>query len=152
MTDPATHPAPWLNADPVASALALNATFVDNLHEVMGMRFDAIEPGRAVARLTVQRRLFAGNGYLHAATLVALADTAAGFGCLGSLPDGATGFTTVELKTNYLGTVSEGDIVASAALVHGGRSTQVWDATVSAETGGRPLALFRCTQLLLYPR
>lgn len=149
---PIPSPAPWLDADPVASANALNATFVDNLHEMLGMSFDTVGPRHAVARLTVQRRLFAGNGYLHAATLVALADTAAGFGCLASLPEGASGFTTVELKANYLGTVSEGDIVATATLAHGGRSTQVWDATVSAETTGRQLALFRCTQLVLYPR
>ena len=62
------------------------------------------------------------------------------------------GFTTVELKSNLLGTKRAGVIGCEARLVHGGRTTQVWDATVTDAEGGRPLALFRCTQLVLYPR
>lgn len=89
-------------------------------------------------------------GFLHAATVVALADTACGYGCLATLPEGATSFTTIELKTNYLGTARDGVIRAEANLVHGGRTTQVWDATVRDETSGKVIALFRCTQLLLY--
>ncbi len=69
--------------------------------------------------------------------------------CFASLPQGANGFTTVELKTNFLGTALEGTLIAEATLVHGGRTTQVWDAAI--RTDGRTLALFRCTQLVLYP-
>jgi acyl-coenzyme A thioesterase PaaI-like protein len=36
-------------------------------------------------------------------------------------------------------------------MVHGGRSTQVWDATVTAEATGKTVAIFRNTQLILYP-
>jgi 1,4-dihydroxy-2-naphthoyl-CoA hydrolase len=67
-------------------------------------------------------------------------------------PDGATGFTTIELKSNFLGTALEGVIRCEATLVHGGRTTQVWDATVMSVSTGRTLALFRCTQLMLYPK
>jgi uncharacterized protein (TIGR00369 family) len=84
--------------------------------------------------------------------VVSLADTAAGYGCMGSLPDGATGFTTIEMKTNFLGTLLEGAMVAEARLVHGGRTTQVWDCDVTDQATGKPLAIFRCTQLILYPR
>ena len=90
----------------------------------------------------------APNGYLHAGTVVALADTACGYGCIASLPDGASGFTTVELKTNFLRTATEGTLTCEATLAHGGRTTQVWDATVAH--GDKTLALFRCTQLVLY--
>jgi 1,4-dihydroxy-2-naphthoyl-CoA hydrolase len=93
----------------------------------------------------------APNGYLHAAVIVALADTSCGYGCVLSLPEGATGFTTIELKTNFLRTAREGRIGCEARLVHGGRTTQIWDATL-ADAEGRPLALFRCTQLLLRAR
>ena len=79
-----------------------------------------------------------------------LADSACGYGCIASLPDGATGFTTIELKTNFLATALEGTLRAESRLVHGGRTTQIWDATISDEQG-KTLALFRCTQLLLYP-
>ena len=79
-----------------------------------------------------------------------MADTACGFGCFASLPEGAQSFTTVELKSNFLRTVGPGAVIrAEARLVHGGRRTQVWDATVyTAEH--KPLALFRCTQMLIY--
>ena len=94
--------------------------------------------------------LLAPNGYLHAAAVVALADTACGYGCVASLPDGATGFTTIELKANFLGTATEGALACTARLVHGGRTTQVWDAEVTLEGATKTVALFRCTQLLLY--
>ena len=45
---------------------------------------------------------------------------------------GRGGFTTIELKTNFLATAREGALRCSARLVHGGGRTQVWDATVSA--------------------
>ena len=90
----------------------------------------------------------APHGYLHAAAVIALADTSCGYGCLLSLPEGGIGFTTIELKMNFLRTAREGTIACEARLVHGGRTTQIWDATVTAPDG-RPMALFRCTQLVL---
>ena len=101
--------------------------------------------------LQLRPELLAPNGYLHAGTVVALADSACGYGCIASLPDGATGFTTIELKTNFLATALEGTIRAESRRVHGGRTTQIWDATIS-DDAGKTLALFRRTQLLLYPK
>jgi 1,4-dihydroxy-2-naphthoyl-CoA hydrolase len=101
-----------------------------------------------VARMQVHEGLMAPNGFLHGGSIVALADTACGFGCWLTLPDDAPGFTTVELKTNFIGAPAEGILRCDARLVHAGRSTQVWDAEV-ARDDGRPVALFRCTQLLL---
>ena len=99
-------------------------------------------------RLSLRDELLAPNGYLHAGTVVGLADSACGYGCIASLPDGAYGFTTIELKTNFLGTAREGMLECRGRMVHGGRTTQVWDAVVE-DPDGRTLALFRCTQLLL---
>jgi uncharacterized protein (TIGR00369 family) len=95
----------------------------------------------------------APNGFLHAASVIALVDSACGYGCIASLPQGASSFTTIELKANYLGSAKEGETVTgSARLVHGGRTTQVWDAEAVNETTGKTMALFRCTQMVLYPR
>jgi 1,4-dihydroxy-2-naphthoyl-CoA hydrolase len=116
---------------------------------LIGIEVDEIEPGRVRMHLALRDELLAPNGYLHAATVVALADSACGYGCIASLPDRAIGFTTIELKTNFFGTALEGTIVCESELVHGGRTTQVWDATVTNDAG-KKLALFRCTQLLLY--
>jgi uncharacterized protein (TIGR00369 family) len=115
---------------------------------LLGVEFVAVEHGRAELRLPVRDELLAPNGYLHAGTVVALADTACGYGCTASLPSGGTGFTTIELKTNFLGTARDGALDCVATLVHGGRTTQVWDAVV--RSGEKTIAVFRCTQLVLY--
>jgi 1,4-dihydroxy-2-naphthoyl-CoA hydrolase len=110
-----------------------------------------LRPGQIEARLSLREELMLSAGdYLHAGTVVAFADSCAGWGCLASLPDGAVGFTTSELKINLVGTTRTPDaLVCMANLVHGGRSMQVWDATVTRESDDRPIAHFRCTQYLL---
>lgn len=131
---------------------ALNQASQGRLPGYLGMEVTAAERGRVEARIEVRPEHLAPNGYLHAATVVALADTCCGYGTRLSLPEGATGFTTIELKANFLGTALEGAIACTARLVHGGRTTQVWDAEVRRVPGDRVIALFRCTQLLLYPK
>jgi uncharacterized protein (TIGR00369 family) len=118
----------------------------------LGIVVTRVAGGEVHAEMPVRHELMAPNGYLHAGSLVTLADTSAGCGCLAHLPEGASGFTTVELKSNHLGTVRDGVVLCVARLVHGGRSTQVWDATVTQRESGKTLVLFRCTQMLLYPR
>jgi len=116
---------------------------------LIGIEVEEIEAGHVRMRLPLREELLAPNGYLHAGTVVALADSACGYGCIASLPDGASGFTTIELKTNFLGTALSGTLTCESKRIHGGRTTQVWDAAVKDEAG-KTLALFRCTQLLLY--
>ncbi len=117
----------------------------------LGIELVSMEAGRCTMRMQLEKHHQAANGYLHAASVVAVADTAAGYGCLGSLPESSIGFTTIELKCNHIGTALTGRVVAEAVLAHGGRTTQIWDAMVTSEETGRRLALFRNTQLLLYP-
>jgi 1,4-dihydroxy-2-naphthoyl-CoA hydrolase len=130
----------------------LNERGVGTLPGLIGIEIMAAEKGRLESRLELREELMAPNGYLHAATIVALADTSCGYGTFVNLPEGAEGFTTVELKSNFLATKRAGVIGCEARMVHGGRATQVWDATVSDAEDGKPLALFRCTQMILYPR
>jgi 1,4-dihydroxy-2-naphthoyl-CoA hydrolase len=130
----------------------LNERGVGTLPGLIGIEILGAEEGRIASHLELREELMAPNGYLHAATIVALADTSCGYGTFVSLPKGAEGFTTVELKSNFLGTRRAGVIGCEARMVHGGRTTQVWDATVTDAEGGKPLALFRCTQMILYPR
>jgi 1,4-dihydroxy-2-naphthoyl-CoA hydrolase len=109
-------------------------------------------PGYIRGRFDVKEHHLAPNGFLHAASVIALADSACGYGCFISKPEAAINFTTIEVKTNFLGTVREGAVVCEAKLVHGGRNTQVWDAEVKDELTGKTIALFRCTQMILYPK
>lgn len=121
----------------------------DRLPGLMGFEVMEAAPGRLIARMAVRPNLLAPNGYLHAASVIALADSACGYGTMWDLPTGATGFTTIELKTNFTGTALEGVLLCEANRVHGGRTTQVWDATVRVQATGKAIALFRCTQMIL---
>jgi 1,4-dihydroxy-2-naphthoyl-CoA hydrolase len=119
---------------------------------LLGVKILQVGQGVLRAELAIEARHFAGNGFLHAGTVVTLADTGAGYACVAHLPEGASGFTTVELKSNHLGTAREGRILAEVRSAHLGRTTQVWDATVSHVETGKTIALFRCTQMILWPK
>ena len=118
----------------------------------LGVEILTVSAGLVESRMAVAKHVMAPNGYLHAASVVALADTSCGYGCVASLPQGASGFTTIELKANYFGTARDGAILCRATPVHLGRTTQVWDAAVSVEGSGARIALFRCTQMVLWPK
>jgi 1,4-dihydroxy-2-naphthoyl-CoA hydrolase len=128
----------------------LNARSEGYLPGLIGIEFLSMEPGRLTSRLPLRPELLAPNGYLHAAVIIALADTACGYGTFTDLPEGAENFTTIELKSNFLGTAREGTIACVATRLHSGRTTQVWDAEVTDQASGKTIALFRCTQLILY--
>ena len=123
-----------------------------SLPGLLGLEFIETRSGFVRGRMDIKPHHLAPNGYLHAASVIALADSACGRGVMASLPDGATGFTTIELKANFLGTALDGAVVTQARLAHGGRTTQVWDATVAHEKDEKQIALFRCTQLIIYSK
>ena len=129
----------------------LNARAPGTLPGWYGFRATGLEPGRLDAHMHIRPEMLAPNGYLHAASVIALADTACGFATIGHLPIGADAFTTIELKSNFFGTRTAGRLDCVATAVHCGRTTQVWDAEVLGEDGAR-IALFRCTQMILWPR
>ena len=130
----------------------INARGQGYLPGLFGIEFINLEPGLLKSQLIIRPELLAPNGYLHAATVIALADTTCGYGAFYDLPDGAQNFTTIELKSNFLGTARAGVLACIATRVHNGRTTQVWDATVTDEASGKTIALFRCTQLILYSK
>ena len=134
------------------SVEALQQAAQVGLPALLGLQVVSVAEGAVQMRLPVEARLLAPNGYLHAASVIALADTACGFACIAHLPEGAASFTTIELKTNFLGTATSGRLLARARPVHLGRTTQVWDASVSHVESGRTIAEFRCTQLVLWPK
>lgn len=123
-----------------------------NLPGHLGINITHISEKEVRAELPVTIALMAPNGFLHAGSIVTLADTCAGYGCAANLPQGASGFTTIELKSNHLGTARDGNVDCVATVVHTGRTTQVWDAIVTHRETGKTMALFRCTQMILYPK
>jgi 1,4-dihydroxy-2-naphthoyl-CoA hydrolase len=129
----------------------LNSRGAGHLPGLIGLRVVSLSSEGLESRLEVRKELMAPNGFLHAATVIAIADTSCGYACVANLPQGASGFTTLELKANFLGTTREGAIFCRATPVHLGRTTQVWDAVVTIEGTDRRIALFRCTQMVLWP-
>src|SRR3954466_14361635 len=129
-----------------------NAVGAGHLPGLLGVEILSVGEGGVDSRLVVRREVMAPNGFLHAATGIALAATSCGYGCVASLPQGASGFTTIELKANFLGTARDGAILCRATPLHLGRSTHVWDAQVTVEASGAQIARFRCTQMILWPK
>jgi 1,4-dihydroxy-2-naphthoyl-CoA hydrolase len=129
-----------------------NSVSNGHLPALVGVEIVTISREAVQSRMAVRREVMAPNGFLHAASVVALADTSCGYGCVATLPQGAKGFTTLELKANFLGTAREGHIACRETPVHLGRTTQVWDAVVTNEADGAKIALFRCTQMVLWPK
>ncbi|MEC5160100.1 MULTISPECIES: PaaI family thioesterase [unclassified Janthinobacterium] len=137
---------------PIPTPAYFNEFGVGTLPAHMGIVVTDIGERSLSAQFVVAPHLLAPNGFLHAGSVVSLADTACGYGCVANLPEGAANFTTIELKSNHLGTAREGMVLCTATLAHGGRTTQVWDAVVTEQASGKTIALFRCTQMILYPR
>jgi 1,4-dihydroxy-2-naphthoyl-CoA hydrolase len=138
--------------NPSSTPEAFAARSAGTLPGLLGMVVTRVGADALEAEMPIAAHHRAPNGYLHAASLVALADTACGYGCMANLPEGATGFTTIELKSNFLGTALDGTMACVATPQHLGGRTQVWDAVVTHRETGRTLALFRCTQMVLRKR
>ena len=130
----------------------LNAVSEGHLPGLVGVHFTGAGEGWLEAEVPVRKEIMAPNGFLHAASVIALADTACGYGCRINLPEGASGFTTIELKSNFTGTAREGVIETRAEAKHMGRTTQLWDAVVKHRDTGKAIAHFRCTQMVLWPK
>jgi 1,4-dihydroxy-2-naphthoyl-CoA hydrolase len=130
----------------------LNQQGQEYLPGYLGIEVTDLQERRLASRMVVKQLHIAPNEFLHAASVVALADTSCGYATIAHLPKGAKSFTTIELKTNFLGTVREGAITCEATAQHIGKTTQVWDAVVMDEATGQKLALFRCTQMVLWPK
>ena len=129
----------------------LTAAGVGLLPGLLGVEVRSWSVGAVTAALRLRPELFAPHGFVHGATQVALADSTCGYGAVTCLPPGAQSFATVELSANLVGTAHGGALHCTARRVHDGRSTQVWDATVT-DDDGRTTCLFRCTQLVQWPR
>ncbi len=129
-----------------------NNAGADYLPGLLGLEFTGFGEGWVEAEVKVRQALMAPNGFLHAASVIGLADSACGYGCVRALPEGAAGFTTIELKSNFLGTARDGIVDCRAEAQHLGRTTQLWDATVKHRETGKVIAMFRCTQMVLWPK
>lgn len=139
-----------MGSESTDSAGAMNALVSGRFAALVGVEFVKVTAEEAISRLVLRKELSNTRGVAHAGVLVAMADTTCGSGCIAALPDGSSGFLTVELKSNFVAGVGEGVLICTARPRHRGRSTQLWEAVIESEESGKPVAFFGCTQLILY--
>src|SRR5512143_3632421 len=88
------------------------------LPQLVGLQVIALRENALLMRLPVRPEVLAPHGYLHAASVVALADTCCGFARAAHLPEAAATVTTIELKSHFLGTATDGTVETEAMAVH----------------------------------
>ncbi len=117
--------------------------------ELKGVAFTEANRDRVVARMLVREDLCTLGHILHGGAVMALADSVGAAATVINLPDDAKGTTTLESKTNFIGSAKAGTtVVATATPVHRGRRTQVWQTRLETEDG-RLVALVIQTQMVL---
>ncbi|MEM6806663.1 MAG: PaaI family thioesterase [Bacteroidota bacterium] len=128
----------------------LNQLSEGNFPELLGIKITKIEEAKLKAEMPVKREFFAPNGFLHAGSIITLADTAAGYASLAHLPENGKSFTTLELKSNFIKATRKGMLECECKAEHLGRTTHVWRVNVYDQESRKKIAVFSCTQLILY--
>ena len=119
------------------------------LATTLGIEFDSASPGVVEAHLEWRQELCTAGAVMHGGAVMALADTVGAIAAFLNLPSGATGTTTVESKTNFLGAVREGALRAVARPLHVGRTTIVVETLLTTGDDERLVAKVTQTQLVM---
>lgn len=116
---------------------------------VLGIDVTLAEKDRIEARMLVRPDMCNPARVLHGGAIMSFADTLGAIGATLNLPEGAAGTTTLESKTNFIGSAREGEmVVAVCEPVHVGRRTSVWQTRIASEAG-KTVALVTQTQMVL---
>lgn len=118
------------------------------LAATLGIRTDEYTPERVVLSMDWAPSLCTANGILHGGAIMALADSAGGACAFLNLPEGASGTSTIESKTNFLGAVRNGTVKATSTLLHRGGTTIVVETAVR-DYAEKLIAKVTQTQLVL---
>lgn len=101
-------------------------------HRLLGVRMALGPQGEAIAYLEVDPAKHYGNRWAHGGVVPALVDIASGIAIARNVGDPMKMIDgTIEMKLNYLRKVIDGDITATATLVHIGRRIAVTDVDVT---------------------
>ena len=118
---------------------------------LMGVRVIDATPQRVRAELTVRPDLCTAGGILHGGAYMAFADALGAIGTVMNLAPGQT-TTTTDSSTKFIaGAAVDTVVTGEAVALHRGRSTQVWQTTVT-NADGKLCAVVTQTQLILSPQ
>jgi acyl-CoA thioesterase len=107
---------------------------INNFPVHLGFELDSVEYGRARLSAEVKPELLQLQGVMHGGAIASLIDTAVAFAIMGA-STGEARFTTVEMKVNYLKSVSGGRVLAEARIIRDGRRIVVADCDVFDSEG-----------------
>ena len=114
--------------------------------KLMGVEILERSPERVVGQLVVRPDLCTAGQILHGGAFMAFADALGAIGGFLNLPPG-TRTTTLESKTNFLGSAKEGTTVTGETTpLHVGRRSSVWQTKITSAEG-KLLALVLQTQM-----
>jgi uncharacterized protein (TIGR00369 family) len=117
--------------------------------KLMGVKVTEANAERIIGTLEVREDLCTGGAILHGGAIMAFADALGAVGAFMALPEGATGTTTIESKTNFLGAARVGETVqGETTALHRGKRTSVWQTRIST-AAGKPVAIVIQTQMVL---
>lgn len=120
------------------------------LCKMLGIRCTDLRPEQVVLELDWAEELCTSGPIMHGGAVMALADSAGGAAAFANLPDGAVGTSTIESKTNFLGGVKSGTLVATARPLHIGSTTIVIETEL--RNNGKLVGKTTQTQSVLRPR
>lgn len=122
----------------------------DHFPEMLGIVITHLEERKMNAKMSVRKDFFAPNNFLHAGSIVTFADTVAGYSTIAHLPEKGKSFTTLELKIQLMKAIRKGTLYCECTAEHMGKTTQIWRVIVSDMESKKKIAVFSCTQLILY--
>jgi uncharacterized protein (TIGR00369 family) len=104
--------------------------------KTVGALLTKVSPGEVHVELPFRNDLTQQHGFLHAAVMTAIVDTACGFAALTLAPRDAS-VLTIEYKVNFMSPGSGERITAQARVLKRGRAVTVCAGDVYARQAGR---------------
>ncbi|MEO0688700.1 MAG: PaaI family thioesterase [Pseudomonadota bacterium] len=117
--------------------------------KLVGVEITSAAADMVEGYLDVRDELCTTGAIIHGGAVMAFADAMGAVGAFLSLPDGAKGTTTIESKTNFLGTAKSGErVTAVSKPLSTGNRISVWQTTIN-RPDGKAVAVVTQTQLVL---
>ncbi|HCE58081.1 MAG TPA: esterase [Prolixibacteraceae bacterium] len=126
----------------------INQFAQNTLVEALGIRFTEIAEGMVKATMPVDHRTHRPGGILHGGASLALAETVAGLGSMLMVDMQGSDVKGIQVSANHTGSISRGQVFATAKIIHKGSQTHVWDVTIESESG-QLISIQRVTNMIV---
>ncbi|KOR14074.1 thioesterase [Staphylococcus carnosus] len=118
-----------------------------NLLEELEIEILEVKEGYTKIKMPVSDKVKQPFGYLHGGATMALGETACSVGAAHMVDTNKIIPVGLEMNTNHIRSATEGNVFAIAELIHGGRTTQVWNINI-IDDNDKLISVMRGTMLL----